>query len=224
MLQQTQVDRVIPYYLKFMTSFPTLQALAKAEKEILLGHWSGLGYNNRVLRLQECAKLLTKQERTIPSSEEQLVTLPGIGPYTARAVVAFACNKEVPVIDTNIRRIFIHEFKLDEKISLKEMEDIAKICIPKGKSCIWHNALMDYGALILTAKKTKIKSLSQQSKFVGSDRYLRGQVIKLLIEKKEITLQEIKAKFKYPNTKEILYKMQQDNLIEINKNIIKIKK
>lgn len=99
--------------------------------------------------------------------------LPGIGPYTSAAIMSFAWNKEIPVIDTNIRRVLIFLFKLSESISLKELEKFAINIIPSNKSCDWHNALMDYGAIELTARKTKIKSLSKQSKFQGSDRQVR---------------------------------------------------
>ena len=94
--------------------------------------------------------------------------------------MAFARNLEVPVIDTNIRRVLIFLFKLPESISTKELEAFAEKIIPKGRSRDRHNALMDYGALELTAKKTKIKSLSKQSKFEGSDRQVRGRIMKEL--------------------------------------------
>ena len=108
--------------------------------------------------------------------------LPGIGPYTSAAILAFAWNKAVPVVDTNIRRVLIFLFKLSEDISAQALEDFASKIIPKNKSRDWHNALMDYGALQLTARTTKIKSLSKQSKFEGSDRQVRGQLLKQLVK------------------------------------------
>lgn len=101
--------------------------------------------------------------------------------YTAHAVMAFAWNGAVPVLDINIKRVLITELKLDEKLSDKELRGIAQTVIPEGKSRDWHNALMDYGALVLTSKKTGIRS-APQSQFVGSTRRVRGNVVKLLIK------------------------------------------
>jgi A/G-specific adenine glycosylase len=94
--------------------------------------------------------------------------------------MAFAWNKPVAVIDTNIRRVLIFLYQLPENISLQELEKFAEKIIPVGQSCDWHNALMDYGAIDLTARKTKIKSLSKQSVFDGSDRQVRGWILKEL--------------------------------------------
>ena len=180
MLQQTQVDRVIGYYLKFLKKFPSFEKLAKAQKKTLLSYWSGLGYNNRVLRLQQLAQVVIKEHKgKLPRTEEVLLSLPGIGPYTATAVLAFAFNKDVAVVDTNIRRVFIHELKLKKNISAEALRETALATVPKGKSCIWYNALMDYGAMKQTARKTGIKPLSRQSKFEGSDRQVRGQIVRM---------------------------------------------
>lgn len=200
MLQQTQVDRVIPYFLQWMKDFPDYASLAKASKTDLLKHRSGLGFNSRAIRLRECAKLVASSKlkvKSIPSPltpllqrgeslaqvRNELMKLPGIGPYTSAAIMAFAWNKDVPVVDTNIRRVLIFLFKLDEKITPAELEHFAEKTIPKGKSRERHNALMDYGALELTARKTKIKPLSKQSKFEGSDRQVRGRIMKELVKR-----------------------------------------
>jgi A/G-specific adenine glycosylase len=94
-----------------------------------------------------------------------MITLPGVGDYVANAVLAFAYNQDVAVIDTNIRRILIHQFDLDEKISLKELKTIALEVLPCGYARDWYNALMDYGALELTAKRSGIRPTTRQSKF-----------------------------------------------------------
>ena len=121
--------------------------------------------------------------------------MPGIGPYTSAAICAFARNLEVPVIDTNIRRVLIFLFKLPETITAKELEAFATKIIPKGKSRDRHNALMDYGAMELTARKTKIKSLSKQSKFEGSDRQVRGWIMKELVKNGECKMQKVIDEF-----------------------------
>ena len=149
MLQQTQVDRVIPYFHQWMKDFPDYQTLAQASKSDLLTHWSGLGFNSRALRLQACAQEIVKTvgantiRLKLPKDRAELQKLPGIGPYTSAAIMAFARNLPVPVIDTNIRRVLIFLFKLPETITAKALESFAEKVIPKGKSREWHNALMD---------------------------------------------------------------------------------
>jgi len=213
MLQQTQVDRVIPYYERFMRTFPNWEALANADKRTLLQHWSGLGYNQRALRLQETAKQIVVEGGRIPKTEEELCKLPGIGPYTACAVLAFAENQEVPGVDTNIRRVLIHKLKLSEAIGKKELATIAQSLIPRGKSRIWHNALMDYGALHATAQKTGIASLSKQSKFEGSERWVRGKMVKMLLNQESLSLRELKKTMKHARLKQIIQKMEKEQLI-----------
>ena len=100
-----------------------------------------------------------------PTTYEDLLVLPGIGDYVANAILSFAYNQDVAVIDTNIRRILIHQFQLDEKISLKDLKTIALEVLPRGYARDWYNALMDYGALELTAKKSGIRPTTRQSKF-----------------------------------------------------------
>lgn len=183
MLQQTQVDRVIPKYLAFLESFPDRESLAKAPKTLLLQHRSWLGFNSRALRLQQCAqKVLSDYDGILPRSRETLLTLPGIWAYSSCSLLAFAYNLPAPVIDTNIRRIFISEFSLPETITTKELETIAMACIPEGKSNDRYNALMDYGSLVLTANKTGIKPVSKQSSFHWSRRQIRGKILKHLLQ------------------------------------------
>ena len=221
MLQQTQVDRVIPYYEKFLKRYPDFKALSKAKKPTLLKLWQGLGYNNRILRLQKLAQEVTTNNNAIlPETEEELLQLPGIGPYTAHAVLAFAHNKAVPVMDTNIRRVLIHELNLKESISDEEIKKIALSVIPAGKSCIWHNALMDYGAMEKTARATGIESLSKQSKFEGSDRQIRGIIVRRLLKEKQVPLQQLEKELNRDNLNQILEKMIRDNVIHIKNNTI----
>src|SRR5882724_6865534 len=101
MLQQTQVDRVIDYYKKFLAAFPTFRALAQAPVADVLRLWQGLGYNRRALMLQRSAQMMVS---------DQEGPLPGVGPYTAGAVLAFAFNKPVAIIETNIRRVYLHHY------------------------------------------------------------------------------------------------------------------
>lgn len=228
MLQQTQVDRVIPYFLQWMKDYPGYESLAKTSKSDLLKHWSGLWFNSRALRLQGCAlRLVEGQKSKVKSlddsrTRENLMKLPGIGPYTSAAIMAFAWNMEVPVIDTNIRRVLIFLFKLDEKITAGELEAFAEKIVPKGKSRDWHNALMDYGAMELTARKTKIKPLSKQSKFEGSDRQVRGWTMKQLVKYWKLPFEKVEEEFPHKEVKEILNGMVKEKLITVQRWVISI--
>ncbi len=237
MLQQTQVERVIPYFYQWMNDFPDYASLAKASKAELLRHRSGLGFNSRALRLQECAKIIIIQKSRIlqhSTSNTQhwvadlsvlraeLQRLPGIGPYTSAAIMAFARNLPVPVIDTNIRRVLIFLFKLPETISTKELEEFALKAIPAGRSRDWHNALMDQWALLLTARKTKIGSLSKQSRFEGSDRQVRWWTMKQLVKKWMIEIKDVQEEFPHKEVKSIIKGLQQEGLIQMKKWILTI--
>lgn len=221
MLQQTQVDRVIPYFLQWMKDFPGYVTLAKASKAQLLKHRSGLWFNSRALRLRECAKVIkppkSPSNGDLNNLRNYLMKLPGIGPYTSAAIMAFAWNLPVPVIDTNIRRVLIFLFKLPENIGAQALEEFAEKIIPKGKSRDWHNALMDYGALELTARKTKIKPLSKQSKFEWSDRQVRGWILKYLVKNTFCTIKTIQEEFPKKEVKMIVAWMAKDGLITMRK-------
>lgn len=196
MLQQTQVSRVIEKYKEWLKMFPTVKALAQAPLKKVLATWSGLGYNSRGKRLWEAAQFITsKHKGKVPDSVEGLITLPGIGPYTARSTLIFAENANIATVDTNIRRIFIHEFKLPETMSDKELFELAHELVPKGKSRDWHNALMDYGATHLTSKRTGIKPKTQQSTFKGSRRQYRAKIIKHLTTNDAITVAQARKLF-----------------------------
>lgn len=183
MLCQTQVSRVIVYYTDWLRRFPTVQDLAQASTADVLSAWSGLGYNSRGLRVLQAAKDIVARW-SFPSNYEDLIALPGVGDYVANAVLAFGYGQDVAVIDTNIRRILIHQFSLDEKISLKELKEIALKVLPHWYATEWYNALMDYGALELTAKKSGIRPLTRQGKFEGSRRQVRAWIVKEVLHSK----------------------------------------
>jgi A/G-specific adenine glycosylase len=197
MLQQTQVTRVIEKYKLWIETVPTIKSLADAPLSKVLELWQGLGYNSRAKRLQDAAKIIVEQhEGKVPATPEELITLPGIGPYTARSVLIFADNQNIATVDTNIRRIFIHEFNLPENTSDKELFELAEQLLPQGKSRDWHNGLMDYGSTILTARKSGIKPKTKQSTFKGSVRQFRGKVLKQLILEKQVTKKQLQDTYK----------------------------
>ncbi|MDP3640003.1 MAG: Fe-S cluster assembly protein HesB [Nanoarchaeota archaeon] len=216
MLQQTQVDRVIPKYRTFLDTFPMMEALAKASPAAVLKAWSGLGYNRRALYLQQAAQQIVAQGN-FPQTAEELQQLPGIGAYTSRSLLIFAFNKDEAAIDTNIRRILIHEFGLSEESSAEELLELARKLLPSGKSRDWHNALMDYGALHLTAKSSGIRPLSRQSRFQGSRRQYRGAVLKVLVDGKNPTLQQLARQWQKEKSwiKELLQEMEKEGLLQL---------
>lgn len=193
MLQQTQVDRVIPKYKAFMKQFPSLAALAKASAKDVIAAWSGLGYNRRALNLQKAAQeVRTRYNGRLPNSYDTLITLPGIGPYTAAAILAFAYNIPHPTLETNIRTVFIfHFFKHTKEVHDNDLMQHVFATLPTENIREWYWALMDYGSHL----KKVHGNISRQSKhhikqkpFKGSDREIRGNIIKLLIDKKRTSL------------------------------------
>jgi A/G-specific adenine glycosylase len=186
MSQQTQVSRVLPKYNAWMEKFPTVFDLAVAKVSDVLLYWSGLGYNRRALNLKKTAVLIvTKYKGTFPIDEKQLRQLPGIGEYTARAVLCFAFNKQIAVVDTNVRKVILTQFAQEEG---KNIQEVADALLPQGQAYEWNQALMDYAAAVL--KKHKIL-IPKQSKFIGSHRYYRGKLLKELLQKKIIPQSDI---------------------------------
>lgn len=215
MLQQTQVTRVISYYEKWIARWPTINALAAASLPEILEMWMGLGYNTRAVNLYRAAQMIvTHFDSDILQAMKQYKELPGIGKYTAQAVQIFATNADIITVDTNIRRIFIEEFSLPITTPDSILWKIASNCLPLGKSREWHNALMDYGALYLTAKKTGIKPKTQQSKFEGSNRQIRAKILRELL-KKDYSISELGHTLGLQKNRltPILEKMKKEKLI-----------
>jgi A/G-specific adenine glycosylase len=189
MLQQTQVDRVLPKYVGWVKKWPDWPSLARATNRELLAMWSGLGYNRRALFLGQMARTIVDQHGgTLPDNPETLRTLPGIGSYTSRAILIFAFNRPLVTIDTNIRRVLIAELGLPHSISAPTLEKVALQILPPRRARDWHNALMDYGAMVLTSRNSGVKPLSRQSKFEGSLRQIRGEIVRQLTTKKRVSL------------------------------------
>jgi A/G-specific adenine glycosylase len=178
MLQQTQVERVLDKYKVFIRIFPDFSSLAVAPLADILKVWQGLGYNRRAVALQKIAISVMKESRgRLPVTREELLKLPGIGKYTASAILTFACNQPNIFIETNIRRVFIHFFFRDrENISDAEILPLIEMTLDAGNPREWYYALMDYGAML---KKTvenpnrKSSHYKKQAPFHGSNRQLR---------------------------------------------------
>ena len=185
MLQQTQVERVIPFYAEFMKRFPTAKKLAIAPLSEVLKSWQGLGYNRRAKQLHRTGKVLSGIPKISYRTKLVCEKLPGVGPYTARAIAAFAYNEDVIFVETNIRTAITHHFfPKKKKVSDKEIEKILAQVLPKGRAREWYSALMDYGAYL---KKSGIKinakyaNYTKQKKFAGSNREARGAILRALV-------------------------------------------
>ncbi len=156
MLQQTQVDRVLPKYQQFLAAFPTLAELAAAPTADVISIWAPLGYNMRAVRLQAIARqVIAGYGGRIPDTIEQLLQLKGVGRYTAGAIACFAYKKQVATVDTNIyrvlHRIFLGLEHPEPKLSNDQMLALAEEVLPGGKAYDWNQALMDLGATTCTS-------------------------------------------------------------------------
>ncbi len=151
MLQQTQAARVVPFYARFIERFPDERALAVADDETIHRLWKGLGYPNRVERLRACARAVVARG-SWPDSPEALEELPGIGPYTAHSVSCFAFGKAVPVVDTNVARVYARRDGLALPLDKKQIWIHAASQVEPSQPIAYTNALMDLGATVCTAR------------------------------------------------------------------------
>lgn len=208
MLQQTQVSRVIPKYQTFLMHFPSLDTISGASLADVLRAWSGLGYNRRAKYLHQAAQRLVDMET--PWKYKELVQLPGIGPNTAAAIMVYAYNRPYVFVETNIRTVYIHHFFPGQtKVSDEDILELVKLTLPsreeqpdeaiyslpgamRNPRCevshcrIWFWALMDYGSYLKSTVGNVSRAsatYTKQPTFTGSQRQIRGQVIRLLTHK-----------------------------------------
>jgi A/G-specific adenine glycosylase len=146
MLQQTQASRVAPAYESFLVRFPSVDALARADLADVLREWGTLGYNRRAANLWRCARAIVARGE-FPSTVDELTQLPGIGPYTARAVASFAFGQDAGVVDANVRRALSRVYGAGESV-----QDIADALVPSGRSASWNQTMIDLGALVCRAR------------------------------------------------------------------------
>ncbi len=186
MLQQTQTSRVTGKYERFIEAFPDFASLTHAELNDVLALWQGLGYNRRALALKKLAEIVVRDYGgELPDSLGALTALPGIGKATAGSILAFAFNKPIPFIETNIRRVFIHFFFQDRRgITDSEILPLVEKTLDKENPRQWYYALMDYGAMLaghVPNPNRKSAHYTRQSRFEGSERQIRGMILKALI-------------------------------------------
>ncbi len=198
MLQQTQVSRVLPKYEAFIERLPSVDDLASASLQEVLALWQGLGYNRRGRNLREAARTIVERfDGRVPRSVEDLRALPGVGPYTAAAVAAFAHGAPVAVLETNIRRLLIHYFfARADRVGDRELAPLLEALLPHGHVRDWYYALMDYGAMlgrILPNANRRSASYAKQSAFSGSVREVRGRIVRALSRSPELSIEELEV-------------------------------
>ena len=158
MLQQTQVESVLPYYLNFVEIFPDLKSLAAAPLSKVLKVWEGMGYYARARNLLTAAQLIAQKYRgELPATHDELLKIPGIGPYTAAAVASIAFGEDTPVLDGNVRRVVARLMKIETPPGRKEAQArfavVARDLLPAGRAGDFNQAMMELGALVCTPRR-----------------------------------------------------------------------
>ncbi|MBP1734598.1 MAG: HhH-GPD family protein [Deltaproteobacteria bacterium] len=220
MLQQTQVERVKDKYRGFIEAFPDFHALAMAPLKEVLSVWQGLGYNRRALALKQCAEeAISSYGGELPQDLEGLCKLPGIGRATAGEILAFAFNVPTVFIETNIRRVFIHEFfDGEDNVMDKKILPLVEATLDRENPREWYWALMDYGSMLkkkVVNPNRRSAHYARQSAFEGSDRRIRGIILRTLLKKAYVTEKELLCDVSIDQGRltGILGKMAEDGLI-----------
>ena len=228
--QQTQIDRADEFYKKFIKKYPTPKDMAKDSKKEVLKLWSGLGYNNRAIRLHESSKILLKH--SFDELYPDFTILPGVGPYTNSAILSFAYKKKIIAVDTNIKRIIKRFFRIDNvDVFLKENTDLL---LKNFNSRDFNQGLMDLGATLCTSRNPKceicplelscqkyiVQENKTSKKFEGSMRQKRGRVLKILLLEKGVTKQRLSKELEITSkiTEEVVESLMKDGLISISRN------
>jgi A/G-specific adenine glycosylase len=219
MLQQTQAARVVPKYEEFIKKWSTVKSLAKASNIEVLKLWSGLGYNRRAINLQRAAMVIVEDHKGVfPRTIDGLRSLPGIGPYTAGAIFAFAYNQPFVMIETNIRSVYIHfYFPNQEQVADSELLPIIERTLDRTNPRQWYAALMDYGAMLKSTQTNPSRKSAQhvsQTKFKGSVREVRGDILKTLLENKKATSKQLQKQFETDRFAKAIEGLQKDGLIQ----------
>lgn len=231
MLQQTQTGRVSEKFLEFKKKFPDFQSLSTAPLDQVLQAWQGLGYNRRAIALKKISELVINDfNGDLPNSVEILKKFPQIGHNTASSIAAFAFNKPVYFVETNIRRVYIYYFfPKRNKIDDKEILPLVKNTLDENNPRNWYYALMDYGVML---KKThpelnkRSAHYRKQAPFKGSDRQIRGKILKTLLTSADITESELSKMLNVDlnKLKGILNQLEKEGFISINASKISIQK
>jgi A/G-specific adenine glycosylase len=223
MLQQTQVARVVPRYHAFLQRFPTPSACATASVADVIRLWAGLGYNRRAVNLHRAAVVVASEhDGALPADLDALLALPGVGPYTARAVLAFAFERDVAVVDTNVARVCAR--RSGRRLTPAEVQRVADGAVPTGEGWRWNQAMLDLGATVCTSRRADCESCPAragcawhavacappdpakgsagvsggQSRFDGSDRQGRGRLVDALRADGRVSPEQLAATAGWP--------------------------
>ncbi len=211
MLQQTQVQTVLPYFTRFLTSFPDVNALALASEDAVFAHWSGLGYYSRARNLHKTALIIhTDFKGEFPSDTQALTKLPGIGPSTAAAIASLAFGKPAAILDSNVKRVLSRYFLIGglpkQKVVEEKLWQLANACVPQERCADYTQAIMDLGATCCTPKNPNCVACPLQTTCLAK-------------EHDEV------ASYPAKNPKKILpHKQQQFLLLHTNDNLIYLEK
>jgi len=229
MLQQTQVTRVIQKYIEFIKKFPSFKKLSQAPLSDVLSLWSGLGYNRRAKFLRSISQVVVKDYKgKLPTGEQELLSLPGIGKGTVGSLQAFAFNIPSVFIETNIRRVFIHFF-FHEKHNVPDSDILNLVAqsVDRDNPREWYYALMDYGAYLKILEvnpNIQSKHYVKQSVFKGSNREVRGAILKYVSKKKKETTKKLMKELGFEKNRfnTALGGLIQEGVLIVKKDIISI--
>ncbi len=224
MLQQTQVERVLKKYGEFIRTFPDLRTLARAPLSVVLRVWQGMGYNKRALALKRLAEIVFQEYGgRLPSESQELVRLPGIGPYSASAISTFAHNRPCLFIETNIRRVYIYFFFRErQQVRDTEIMPILEQTLVKKQPRDWYYALMDYGVKLgkeASNPNRQSAHYQKQSAFHGSTRQVRGLIMKTILASQGMTKPALRKTFStlHGDLDQVLDGLLKDGLLQQKK-------
>ena len=228
--QQTQLNRANKYFKKFIKEFPTPNDMASSSLKKILEMWSGLGYNSRAKRMYESSKIIA--EKSFDGLHPDFQQLPGVGPYTENAILSFAYNEKVIAEDINVKRVISRYFGM--KDPKKYIDRFSSLLLENTESRKLNQALMDFGSSIckprnplcfncpleVSCKKYFNLKTKPIEKFIGSNRELRGKLIKLLLKNGELNINTLKRELntEHERLNKILKNLHKDGLVKFNKN------
>ena len=245
MLQQTQAARVVPAYRSFLRRFPTVRALAAASRRDVVAEWGGLGYNRRAFRLSEAARVIVRDHGgRIPRAKDELLELPGVGPYTAAAVASMGFGEPVAVVDTNVRHVVarVHLGIEGHEVPSKEMSTLADAWLDRGDPAMWNQALMDLGREVCTPKPdceacplarvcrfrlsgaVARRGPRRQGPFEGSSRQVRGAVVSALRSHPWLTPAHLASEIGFPvdRVEAAIQALAVDGLVEVEAGCVRL--
>ncbi len=228
MLQQTQTGRVVNKYHEFLERFPDIKTLAQSSAADVLSSWQGLGYNRRALALHATARAVClRLGGHLPQEKEQLLALPGIGPYTAAAIRTFAFNLPEVLIETNIRTVYLHEFFAGiNRVRDRDVLPVIEVTLDRVQPRRWYQALMDYGARLKETENASRRSAHHrpQNPFRGSRREARGIILQTLLRTGPIARSMLVAEIEGWDARfeDALQALQNDSLVVVTDSVLSV--